>query len=115
MAKECQQYSNCRFWKSSSFYDSTRFYGAVTRLPDLVVFFSTMNNVFETHPAVIDSAKLLIPTVGVVDTNSDPTLITYPIPANDDTYATIQLFCNLFKQSILLAKEKRKKLLFTEN
>ncbi|CAG2164325.1 unnamed protein product [Oppiella nova] len=111
MARECGQYSHCREWKSDAFYDSTNYYGAVTRLPDLCIFLNTMNNVFETHPAVTDSAKLLIPTIGVVDTNSDPTLITYPIPANDDTYQTIHLFCHLFKQAILLGKEKRKQLI----
>ncbi|CAG2118895.1 unnamed protein product, partial [Medioppia subpectinata] len=107
-ARQCGQYSHCREWNSSAFYDSKKHFGAVTRLPDLLIFLSTMNNVFETHPAVTDAAKVLIPTVGIVDTNSDPTLISYPIPANDDTYCTIQLFCQLFKQSILLGQEKRK-------
>ncbi|XP_054152883.1 28S ribosomal protein S2, mitochondrial-like [Oppia nitens] len=110
-AKECNQFSHCREWNSRTFYDSTIYFGAVTRLPDLVIFLNAMNNVFEMHPAVVDSAKLLIPTVGIVDTNSDPTLITYPIPGNDDTYQSIQLFCRLFKQSIILGQRKRKQLL----
>jgi small subunit ribosomal protein S2 len=80
-------------------------------LPDLIIFLSTLNNVFETHPAVTDAAKLLIPSVGIVDSNSDPTLITYPVPGNDDTYSSIELFCQLFKQSILLGKTKRKEML----
>ena len=80
-------------------------------MPDLVIFLNTTNNVFQTHPAVVESAKLMIPTIGVVDTNSDPTLITYPVPGNDDSVQSIEYFCELFKKAILLGKEKQKKFL----
>jgi len=110
-AKECGEFSHCRDWQMGTFSDSTNFYSAVTRLPDLLIFMSTLNNVFETHPAVKDAANLLIPSVGIVDSNSDPTLITYPIPSNDDTYDPIELYCKLFKQSILLGKAKRNEIL----
>lgn len=59
-------------------------------------------------PAVADAAKLLIPTVGIVDTNCDPTLITYPVPGNDDTYVSQKLYHHLFKNAILKGKQKRK-------
>lgn len=106
-AKECGEYSHCRYWNPATFTDSEAAFNSVIRLPDLVIFLSTLNNVFETHPAVIDSSKLLIPSVGIVDTNSDPTLITYPIPGNDDTPCAVELYCRIFKQAILLGKEKR--------
>jgi small subunit ribosomal protein S2 len=41
-----------------------------------------------------------IPIVALVDTNSDPTLVTYPVPANDDATKSIELFTNLFAQVI---------------
>jgi len=107
-AKECGEYSHCRYWHLGTFTDSESYYQAVTRLPDLLIFLNTLSNAFETHQAVIDAAKLLIPSVGIVDTNCDPTLITYPVPSNDDTYCTIEFYCKLFKEVILLAKDKRK-------
>lgn len=66
-----------------------------------------MSNTFTQHLAVRDAAKMLIPTVGILDTCCDPTLITYPIPGNDDTPCAIELYCNLFKKAILLGKKKR--------
>lgn len=60
------------------------------------------------HLGVTDAAKMLIPTVGVVDTNCDPSLISYPIPGNDDTPSAVHLYCKLFKEAILRGKNKRK-------
>jgi small subunit ribosomal protein S2 len=45
----------------------------------------------EDKNAVAEAAKLGIPIVAICDTNADPTLVTYPIPANDDAIAAIQL------------------------
>ena len=42
-----------------------------------------------------EAAKLGIPVVGMADTNSDPDLIDYPIPSNDDAIRAIKLFANL--------------------
>ena len=47
------------------------------------------------HIAVTEAAKLGIPVVGMADTNSDPDLIDYPIPSNDDAIRAIKLFANL--------------------
>lgn len=78
------------------------------RLPDLVIMMSTLNTVFLEHQMIKDSAAMLIPTIAIVDTNCDPRLVTYPIPANDDTPCAIELYCNLFKEAILIGKgEKR--------
>jgi small subunit ribosomal protein S2 len=60
------------------------------------------------HLGVTDGAKMLIPTVGVVDSNCNPNLITYPIPGNDDSLPALQLYCSLFKEAILRGKNKRK-------
>ncbi|KAH0510582.1 28S ribosomal protein S2, mitochondrial [Microtus ochrogaster] len=62
------------------------------------------------HVAVRDAAKMNIPAVGIVDTNYNPCLITYPIPGNDDSPQAIQLFCKLFRTTINRAKEKRRQM-----
>jgi small subunit ribosomal protein S2 len=43
------------------------------------------------HLAVNEAARLGIPTIAMVDSNSDPTPITYPLPANDDAIRSIRL------------------------
>ena len=60
---------------------------------------------------VRDAAKMLIPTVGVVDTNCDPRLITYPVPANDDTHSSVRFLASLFGQVIVQAKNRRREFL----
>ncbi|XP_042208448.1 28S ribosomal protein S2, mitochondrial-like isoform X2 [Homarus americanus] len=110
-AKECGEYSHTRYWQGGVLTNSTIQFGCITRLPDLLIFLHTMNNVIYQHYAVRDAAKMLIPTVGIVDTNCNPNLLTYPVPGNDDTTSSISLYCNVFKMAILRGKEKRKELL----
>lgn len=108
-AVECGEYSHTRYWRGGIFTNANRQFGAVTRLPDLCIFLNTQNNILAQHTAVRDSAKMLIPTIGIVDTNCNPNLITYPVPGNDDSPASIQLYCKLFKAAIFRGKEERKK------
>ena len=112
-AKECGEYAYGRRWSDRFMTESQKTFGAVTRLPDLVVLFSVLQKVNELHPAVKTSAKLLIPTIGICDTNADPTLVTYPVAGNDDTPDSIELYCNLFKTAVLRGKEKKKEILDT--
>ncbi|XP_060085062.1 small ribosomal subunit protein uS2m-like [Ylistrum balloti] len=107
-AEEAGEYSHCRYWRGGTFTNAIQQFGSVTRLPDTCIFLSTSNTVFEQHTAIVESAKMMIPTIGIVDTNSDPRIITYPVPGNDDTLTSIELYCSLFKQAILKGKEKRK-------
>lgn len=110
-AQECQEYAYCRKWRNQVFTNSEKLFGAVTRLPDLVVFFNTFNNINLDHRGIIMSAKMLIPTIGICDTNSDPTLITYPVPGNDDSPQSMELYCQLFKNAVLKGKAKRDEML----
>ncbi len=49
----------------------------------------------------INEAKVLgIPTFGIIDTNTDPDQIDFPIPANDDSVKTIQLIVNYISEEI---------------
>ena len=50
--------------------------------------------------AVAEANKLKIEIVAPVDTNCDPDLITYPVPANDDAIRAVQLFCNEMAEAI---------------
>ena len=50
--------------------------------------------------AVSEAKKLGIPIIGMVDTNSDPDGINYPIPGNDDARRSIDLYCNMMKETI---------------
>lgn len=110
LAQEVSEYAHTQKWVPGTFTNSAKFFETVTRLPDLVVFLNTFDNVFDTHPAVIESAKMLIPTIGVVDSASDPRLISYPIPGNDDSPASIEFFCKVFKHTVLTAKAKAREL-----
>ena len=50
--------------------------------------------------AIKEAVKLNIPIIAILDTNSDPTDIDYPIPGNDDARRAINLYCDLLKQTI---------------
>ena len=54
--------------------------------------------------AVKEALKLNIPIVAIIDTNSDPTGIKFPIPGNDDARRAINLYCELIKKTILDAQ-----------
>lgn len=109
-AKDCGEYAHTRYWQGGLLTNANIQLGQGVRLPDLVVFLSTLNNVFQQHVAIRDAAKMNIPTVGVVDTNCNPSLVTYPVPGNDDTPVTMELYCRLFKMTINRAKDKRKQM-----
>ena len=55
--------------------------------------------------AVKEALKLNIPIVAIIDTNSDPTAINFPIPGNDDARRAINLYCDLIKRTILDAQK----------
>ena len=53
-----------------------------------------VTDVHVDHIAVLEAKRLGAPVVGVVDTNVDPTIVDYPIPANDDAIKAIELICS---------------------
>ncbi len=73
----------------------------MNKLPDMIFIVDT--NVEEL--AVKESIRLNIPIVAIVDSNSDPTGINFPIPGNDDARRAINLYCDLIKQTILDAQK----------
>ena len=71
------------------------------KIPDMIFIVDT--NVEEL--AVKEAVRLGIPIVAIVDTNSNPTGINFPIPGNDDARRAINLYCDLIKQTILDAQK----------
>ena len=71
------------------------------KIPDMIFIIDT--NV--EGLAVKEALKLNIPIVAIVDTNSDPTGINYPIPGNDDARRAINLYCDIIKKTILDAQK----------
>ncbi|UAT43137.1 30S ribosomal protein S2 [Anaplasmataceae bacterium AB001_6] len=55
--------------------------------------------------AITEANKLGIPVAAVVDTNSDPRNIQYPIPGNDDSVKSIEYFCSIIADAVLLGME----------
>ena len=66
-------------------------------------------DVLEEKTAIRESVRKKIKTVAIVDTNVNPEIITYPIPANDDAIKSIDLITSLVAQAIKEGKEKAKK------
>jgi len=108
-AQECGEYSFTRPWKTEIFTATNLTFGQEVRLPDLVVIVHSKDKFqYADHRAILDCGKVSIPTMGLVDTDCNPNLITYPVPGNDDSQDSVQLFLDLVKEAILLGKEKRK-------
>ena len=71
------------------------------KIPDLVFIIDTN---YESL-AIKESIKLGIPIVAILDTNSNPDGIDFPIPGNDDARRSIDLYCSLLKETIINAKK----------
>ena len=74
------------------------------KTPDLVFIIDTN---YESL-AIKESIKLGIPIIAILDTNSDPDGIDFPIPGNDDARRSIDLYCNLIKSTIVEANKNNK-------
>ena len=57
------------------------------------------------HVAVEEARKLGIPIAAIVDTNCDPSKISYPIPGSDDSSLSVQYYCKLVSDAVLAGIE----------
>ena len=73
------------------------------KIPDLVFVIDTN---YESL-AIKESIKLGIPIIAILDTNSDPDGINFPIPGNDDARRSIDLYCNLIRETIHNANNEK--------
>ncbi|MFP4090047.1 MAG: 30S ribosomal protein S2 [Cyclobacteriaceae bacterium] len=76
----------------------------LTRLPAALF----VVDIKREHIAVKEAQKLNIPVIGIVDTNSDPNQVQYPIPANDDAYKSIALIVKYMGKAVEEALIERK-------
>lgn len=84
-----------------------RIYGGIKNLSGkLGAVFIT--DIISDVNAVREARKLGVPIVAIVDTNTDPTLVDYPIPANDDAIKTLQLITDYIQLAINVGKAKIK-------
>ena len=81
-----------------------KLFGGITMLesiPDLIIIIDT-----HKEATVVREAKIVgVATVGVCDSNADPTLVDYPIPMNDDASRAINYVLDLIKKAILAGKK----------
>ncbi|MEN6511567.1 MAG: 30S ribosomal protein S2 [Chloroherpetonaceae bacterium] len=68
----------------------------MTRIPGALF----ITDIKKEHIAVQEAQKLGIPIIGIVDTNTDPDLVDFPIPANDDSIKTIEVISSLIADAI---------------
>ncbi|KAF8458240.1 ribosomal protein S2, flavodoxin-like domain-containing protein [Kalaharituber pfeilii] len=71
--------------------------------PDLVVCLNPLENYVLLH----ECGLYAIPTIGIIDTDADPTWVTYPIPANDDSLRAVQLICGILGRAAEEGRTRR--------
>jgi small subunit ribosomal protein S2 len=77
----------------------------MTKLPGAIFLI----DVKREHIAVSEATRLGIPTIALVDTNSDPTVVDYSIPGNDDASKSIQLIAREIADAIIEGTMERKR------
>lgn len=75
------------------------------RVPDVLYVVDVINE----EIAIKEAHLLEIPVVAIIDTNSDPELVDYPIPANDDAIESIRLITSVIETAILEGRSKIEK------
>jgi len=76
----------------------------LTRLPAALFIVDIMKE----HIAVSEAQKLNIPTIAICDTNTDPTLVDFAIPANDDATKSVSIIMNVMVKAIEEGLSERK-------
>ena len=74
---------------------------SMKKLPAALVVVDVCNEI----NAVREANKLNIPIVAIVDTNGDPSLVKYPVAANDDAVKSVEIITGLFREAIKVARE----------
>lgn len=72
------------------------------QLPGVIVIADSK----EAGLVIYEARKMRIPVIGITDTNTDPSLIDYPIPGNDDALSSLRLLLGYLGKRILEIKEK---------
>ncbi len=72
------------------------------RIPKAIFIVDTKKE----ETALREAKRLSIPVIGLIDTNSDPGLVTYPIPGNDDATKSIQTITRLLADSVIEGRKR---------
>src|SRR5690606_25365834 len=76
----------------------------MTRLPGALF----VVDIRKEHLAIKEAKILNIPVIGIVDTNTDPDEVDYPIPANDDSIKTIEIIAKVMAEAVIEGSEVAK-------
>ncbi|KAL5332500.1 ribosomal protein S2, flavodoxin-like domain-containing protein [Aspergillus crustosus] len=71
--------------------------------PDLVVVLNPLENTALLHECGLHT----VPTIGIIDTDADPTRVTYPIPANDDSFRSVDLIAGVLGRAGEAGQKRR--------
>jgi len=71
--------------------------------PDLVICLNPLENVVMLHECGLNN----VPTIGIIDTDADPTRVTYPIPANDDSLRATTLIAGILGRAGEAGQKRR--------
>jgi small subunit ribosomal protein S2 len=82
-------------------------YGGVNEMSEQPAMVVVMDTIADKN-AVKEANVLKIPVVAIVDTNSDPTVVKYPVPGNDDSVKSVKLFLDYFVEAVREGKSKGK-------
>jgi small subunit ribosomal protein S2 len=100
-AQECGQYYVNVRWVGGTITNRNQVLRSDKLTADLLIILDPATN----EKAVLEAEKGCIPTIAICDTNFDPTTITYPIPANDDSFSSVELIARTLS---LAAEEGRR-------
>ena len=76
-----------------------KLFGGLVSMNELPEAIFIVNSIHDFIP-LKEARKLGIPVISLVDTNADPEVIDYPIPANDDAIKSIEFMCNILSKTI---------------
>jgi small subunit ribosomal protein S2 len=104
-----QQYSKLEIQRFNEEVENlNKIYGGIKQLnthPGALFILDVVHD----RNAVLEANKLGIKIVGICDSNADPSLIDYPIPANDDSIKTLETISNYVEKAILNGQNKKNK------
>jgi len=100
------EYFITRQWYQGQFTNARHFYKTDKILPDIVIAMN-LTRFQKVKELVEEASRCNIPVIGLVDTDCDARMVTYPVPANDDTTESVAKLCDIFEKAITRAKARR--------
>jgi ribosomal protein S2 len=102
-ALRCEQYPMVHYWLPGLLTNSYQVLGTDEFIPDLVLFFDINHH---QEIGVNETTRKAIPTIAICDTDCDPSRVTYVVPGNNDSAASICLFSRLFSNAALEGRKQ---------